>query len=207
MVAYSQQPTDWIELFDGQSLDGWTQRGGAAKYEVTDGTIVGTSVPNTANSFLCTEREYSDFELAVEFWVDDELNSGVQVRSASRQDYKNGRVHGYQVEIDPSQRSWSAGIYDEARDGWLADLSENETARAAFHHNRWNQLRIRAQGKRIQTWINGVAAVDFSEAAVPAGFIALQVHGVGDRQDRLQVRWRNIRLIDLAEKMESDVRP
>ena len=102
----------WVSLFDGKTLDGWTQRGGVAKYTVEDGAIVGRTVLNTPNSFLCTNRNYADFELELEFLVDPKLNSGVQIRSNSYPAYRKGRVHGYQVEIDPSARAWSAGIYD-----------------------------------------------------------------------------------------------
>ena len=206
-AATAQDNSKWIGLFNGQTLEGWTQRGGNAKYEVVDGTIVGTAVPNTPNSFLCTEKDYADFELTLEFWVDDGLNSGIQIRSASREDYQNGRVHGYQVEIDPSDRSWSAGIYDEGRAGWLFGLAENEAARAAFKHNQWNQLRIVARGKRIQTWLNDVAAADFGKASVRSGFVALQVHGIGDSQQHLQVRWRSIKLLELPEQPEGEALP
>ena len=105
----------WIQLFDGKTLDGWTQRGGKAVYAVEDSAIVGSSVPHTSNSFLCTDKHYGDFELELDFRVDSSLNSGVQIRSNSLPDYKNGQVHGYQVEIDPSSRAWSGGIYDEGR--------------------------------------------------------------------------------------------
>lgn len=189
----------WIDLFDGNSLEGWVQRGGEAKYTVEDGVIVGTSAPNTANSFLCTEKNYDDFLLELEFKVDPTLNSGVQVRSQSLDSYKDGRVHGYQVEIDPSTRAWSAGIYDEARRGWLYKLDQNEAARKAFKSDDWNHLRVRAVGDSLKTWINGVPAADLRDDMTPSGFIALQVHGVGKRAEPLQVRWRNIRLQDLGE--------
>ena len=168
----------WQALFDGKTLDGWTQRGGKAKYAVEDGTIVGTTVPKTPNSFLCTEKPYADFELELEFMVDDELNSGIQIRSAARDD---GRVFGYQVEIDPSDRAWSAGIYDEARRGWLNPLAEDSPARAAFRHNDWNHYRIVCIGDWLRTWINGEPAADLRDPMTSEGFIALQVHGVGKR--------------------------
>jgi hypothetical protein len=136
-------------LFDGKSFDGWTQHGGKAQYTLEDGMVVGTSVPNTPNSFLCTDKEYGDFELELEFKVHPDLNSGVQIRSqvfaepkeVTLPDGKGGektykfaadRVHGYQVEIDPKARAWSGGIYDEGRRGWLNNLENNEPARKAF---------------------------------------------------------------------------
>ncbi len=193
------QEDGWVELFDGQSLDGWTQRGGKASYTVEDQQIVGTTVPNTPNSFLCTKQHYDNFVLQLEFKVHPELNSGVQIRSNSLPEYNNGRVHGYQVEIDPSDRAWSAGIYDEGRRGWLFNLTQKDDARYAFQQDQWNKLLIIAIGNRIRTWLNGVPAADLTDDMTASGFIALQVHGVGGRQDPISVRWRNIRLRQVGD--------
>jgi len=187
----------WEYLFDGKTLNGWIQRGGSARYFVEDGVIVGTSVPNTPNSFLCTEKVYSDFILELDFKVDVGLNSGVQIRSNSFKEYKNGRVHGYQVEIDPSERAYSGGIYDEARRGWLHDLKDNEPARRAFKSGQWNHFRIEAIGNSIKTWINNVPAADLVDSMTKTGFIALQVHST-ESKEPLYVRWQNIRIIDLS---------
>ena len=184
----------WTALFDGKSLKGWQQRGGKATYRVENETIVGTSAPNTPNSFLCTKNHWGDFELELEFQVDPQLNSGIQIRSNSLPEYHNSRVHGYQVEIDPSDRGWSGGIYDEGRRGWIAPLSGNTAARYAFRQGEWNRFRIVAIGDSIRTWINGVPAADLVDSKTAEGFIALQVHSVGERADPLKVRWRNIRL-------------
>ena len=197
------QDSEWKSLFDGKSFAGWTQKGGKAKYEIKDGVIVGKTVPNTPNSFLCTEKMYGDFELEVEFKVHPELNCGIQIRSNSLPDYKNGRVHGYQVEIDPSDRAWSGGIYDEARRGWLNNLKENNAARYAFKQNDWNKYRVLAVGDRIRTWINGVPAADLIDDMTAKGFIALQVHGVGKRKDELTISWKNIRLRENPTQVES----
>ncbi|MFW6327890.1 MAG: 3-keto-disaccharide hydrolase, partial [Bacteroidota bacterium] len=98
------QKAEWTYLFNGKDLGGWIQKNGDAPYEVVDSAIVGMSVLNTPNSFLCTEKYYGDFILELEFKVDENLNSGVQIRSNSVPEYMDGRVHGYQVEIDPSPR-------------------------------------------------------------------------------------------------------
>ena len=196
-------------LFDGKTLDGWEQHSGTAKYSVENGEIVGTSVPNTGNSFLCTKNKYADFILELEFKVDPVLNSGIQIRSnffekETEIDLGNGktkkvpadRVHGYQVEIDPSDRAWSGGIYDEGRRGWLNNLKENEPARNAFKQNEWNHYRIVCKGDSIKTWINGVQAADLKDGLTSEGVIALQVHGVGNKKEKVgkQIRWRNIRI-------------
>ncbi len=190
----------WEILFDGKTLNGWIQRNGQAKFEVKDGAIVGTTVVGEPNSFLCTKKNYANFILELEFWVDDELNSGVQIRSLSSPDYMNGRVHGYQVEIDPSPRAWTAGIYDEAGRGWLYDMRLNEAARKAFKHGTWNHLHIEAIGHHIRTWINGVPAANLIDDAIAEGFIGLQVHQ--HSKAGLQVRWRNIRILDLGTAVE-----
>jgi hypothetical protein len=199
----------WTKLFNGKNLDGWIQRGGKAKYRVEDGQIVGTSVPKTGNSFLCTKRDYGDFILELEFKVQDKLNSGVQIRSHCFDEAKTieakgkkikipaGRVHGYQVEIDPSARAWTGGIYDEGRRGWLNDLKTNEAARKAFKANEWNKFRIECRGDSIKTWLNGVAAADLKDSMTPSGFLALQVHAVGDRKETLEVRFRDLRIKEL----------
>ncbi len=188
----------FVPLFDGKTLDGWKQLGGKADYEAVDGMIVGSSVPNTSNSFLCTEKDYANFVLELEFKVDPSLNSGIQIRSHSLADYKDGRVHGYQVEIDPSSRAWTAGIYDESRRGWLNNLKDNEPARKAFKGGAWNKVRVEAVGASIKTWLNGVPAADLIDSLTPSGFIGLQVHGVGGRTDPVTVAWRNIRIKDLG---------
>ena len=199
----------WKPLFKGKNLDGWIQRGGNAKYRVEDKQIVGSSVPNTSNSFLCTTRDYADFILELEFKVDPKLNSGVQIRSHCFDEKKTlevkgkkiniptGRVHGYQVEIDPSERAWSGGIYDEGRRGWLVKLEGNEAARKAFKPNEWNKFRIECRGDSIKTWINGIAAADLKDSLTPSGFIALQVHGVGKEKEPREVRFRNLRIKEL----------
>lgn len=190
---------NWIPLFDGSTLDGWIQRGGKANYTVEDGVIVGTTVPNTPNSFLCTEKNYGDFILDVDFKVSSKMNSGIQFRSNSLPEYRDGRVHGYQCEIDPSDRAWTGGIYDEGRRGWLDSHIDNSAARYAFKPGEWNQFRIQAVGDSIRTWLNGVAAADLKDDLTATGFIALQVHGVGNRTDPLTVRWRNIRIREIAD--------
>ena len=192
---------DWVNLFDGKTLDGWVQRGGKATYKVIDNAIVGTTVTGTPNSFLCTAKNYGDFELELEFIVDDRLNSGVQIRSNSYAAYRNGRVHGYQVEIDPSPRAWSAGIYDESRRGWLNSLKENEAARKAFKNGRWNKYRVLAVGDSIKTWINGVPAADLQDSMTASGFIGLQVHSA--KVAGLEVRWRNIRLREIETEQKT----
>ncbi len=185
----------WTDLFNGNDLSGWKQLNGEAKYEVVDGQIVGTTVANTPNSFLATEETYSDFILEVEMLLVDEFNSGIQFRSESRSDYMNGRVHGYQCEVDPSERAWSAGIYDEARRGWLYPLELNPEAQSAFKKGEWNKYRIECIGSDIKTYLNDVQAAHLIDDRTTEGFIALQVHSINDEAlAGRQIKWRNIRI-------------
>lgn len=193
--AFSQND-GWTNLFNGKDLKGWKQLNGEAKYEVKDGVIVGTTVLNTPNSFLCTEKNYSDFIFEVELLVEENMNSGIQFRSESKADYNNGRVHGYQCEVDPSARAWSGGIYDEARRGWLYPLDLNPDAQSALKMGEWNTYRIECIGTSIKTWLNGVACAHVIDDMTPTGLIALQVHGIGTKKESegQQIKWRNIRI-------------
>jgi hypothetical protein len=201
----------FISLFDGKTLDGWEQHSGKAEYRVEDGAVVGKTVLNTGNSFLCTKKKYGDFVLEFEFKVADGMNSGVQFRSefyekettveidGKPRKFPADRVFGYQYEIDPSKRAFTGGVYDEARRGWLFDLKNNEAARQAFQNGDWNTARIECQGDRIKTWINGVPAADLQDGLTTKGLIALQVHGIGAKAEKAgeEVRWRNLRIKEL----------
>lgn len=188
---------DWEPLFNGKNLSGWVQRGGKADYRVQDGAIVGYTKVNTDNSFLCTKKEYGDFILEFEFRVSEGMNSGVQLRSESLKSYNNGRVHGYQFEIDPSDRAWTGGIYDEARRGWLYPLTKNPKAQTAFRHNEWNRVRVEAIADNIRTWVNGIPCADLVDNMTLSGFIALQVHTIGNNkaEEGKTVSWRNLRIL------------
>ena len=139
----------WEPLFNGKNLSGWKKLNGKAQFKVENGVIVGVSKMNTPNSFLATKKTYGDFILEFDFKIDEGLNSGVQFRSLSEKKYQKGRVHGYQFEIDPSERAWCGGIYDEARRGWLYPLTFNSDAKTAFKKGEWNKARIEAVGNTI----------------------------------------------------------
>jgi len=194
--SYAQDDTGWAYLFNGLDLNGWIQRNGNAEYRVENREIVGVSVADAPNSFLCTANDYQDFILELEVNVEPPLNSGIQFRSLSKDSYQQGRVHGYQCEIDPSNRAWSGGIYDEARRGWLYNLVRNPKGQHAFQQGVWNKYRIEAVGDTIRTWINGVMCSNLVDNETASGFIALQVHGVGNDPEKVgkTVKWRNIRI-------------
>lgn len=187
--------TPWVNLFDG-TLSGWTQKGGEANYEIKEDMIVGSTVHDTPNSFLTTDKMYDDFILELDYKVDSTMNSGIQIRSNSFPHYQNGRVHGYQIEIDPSDRAWSAGIYDEGRRGWLVTLDDNPEAQKAFKQNEWNHYRVEAIGDTLRTWVNGVPAAHLIDGKTASGFIALQVHSIGKEQkEGTEIAWKNVKIL------------
>ena len=202
-AASSASATDWVKLFDGKTLDGWIQKNGTAKYKVVDGTIHGTTNEGSPNSFLCSEKEYGDFELEFEVKVHNSLNSGVQIRSKTKEpkgDAKFGRVYGPQVEIEASgAKGAEAGyVYGEATGlGWLTskeDLKPHKTMK----DGEWNKFRVVATGATISTWINGRQIEELTHAGIykthPKGFIGLQVHGIRKGTGPYDVAWKNIRI-------------
>jgi hypothetical protein len=185
----------WQPLFNGKDLNGWHSLNGKAKYEVVDGTITGTTVFGEPNSFLATDKAYGDYMLEFEFLLENDMNSGVQFRSESKPEYMNGRVHGYQYEIDPSPRAWSGGIYDEARREWLYTMELNPPLKQQLQLKTWYKCRIECTGNIIRTFLNGKPAANLVDDLTTKGFIALQVHAVGKPEEAgKKIRWRNIRI-------------
>lgn len=184
-------PGEEVRLVDGKSLAGWRALGDARYAPVDDG-ILG-EVGGGGQSFLVTERSFGDFILDVD--VTNELpgNSGIQVRSHVNE---KGRLFGYQIEIDPSERAWSGGLYDEGRRGWLQDLSKNEAGRKAFVPGKTNHYRIECVGPWIRAWVNGVPTADCFDPLDLEGVIGLQVHS----GKNTRVRWTSFRLLDLGRQ-------
>ncbi|WP_157207225.1 3-keto-disaccharide hydrolase [Mariniflexile maritimum] len=187
---------DWTPLFNGKDLKGWKQLNGTAPYSIANGEIIGVTKTNTENSFLCTEKNYGDFILEFDVLLDPSINSGVQFRSNSIKNFKDGKVHGYQFELDPSDRAFTGGIYDEGRNGWIYPLSLNPKAQKAFQNGVWNSCRIEAIGNTIKTWVNGVQCAYLVDDVTASGFIALQVHSIGsdEKQAGKEIRWKNIKI-------------
>ncbi len=190
---------EWIQLFDGKTLNGWVHMNGAHTFVVEDGAIVGRTVESSAsiNSFLCSLQEFDDFELELETYMDQVTNSGIQVRTrvrpvpgsgAAGQSFA-GRVNGPQLEIRryyPGQPTTGV-LYGEALGtGWLSSQQKVENGHRYFVDEGWNKLRLVARGPRIQTWVNGHLIEDLTNEDVykthTKGFIGLQIHGIGDRE-------------------------
>lgn len=188
--ALESLPGRVFELDLGPELSDWS-RLGDADY-TGDGLVITGQVTGGQQSFLHTDRAFGDLILDVDVKLDVASNSGIQVRSTV--DHEAHILSGYQIEIDPTERSWSGGLYDERRRGWLHDLSGDELARAAFDLDGWNSYHIECVGPSLRAWVNGVPAANHLDAMTLEGVIALQVHsGSAGR-----IRWRNLRLRDLG---------
>ena len=194
-AAHAADDADWQSLFDGKSLNGWRLVNGTASYEVIDGAIVGTTKDGTPNSFLATDQTYGDFVLEFEAkQTVGPTNSGVQFRSQSKPEVMQGRVHGPQMDLDPSERQWTGGLYDEAMSGWWYPGTLNPQP-GLYKFNEWNQIRIEAIGPSMRTWVNGQLSAYVLDATYKDGFIALQVHSI-DKPDEAgrKIHWRNLRV-------------
>lgn len=196
LVTNSYAEEKWTNLFNGKDLKGWKVLNGTADFKVINGIIVGTTKQNTPNTFLATTKPYGDFILELDFMANNGINSGVQFRSNSLKTYQKGVVHGYQFEIDANEQGQTGGIYDEQRRGWLYNMDNNPQAKTAFKPAEWNKIRIEAIGNNIRTYLNGVPCADIVDDETASGFIALQVHGMGENGHAGEsIRFKNIRIM------------
>jgi len=193
-----EKEAGWINLFDGKSLSGWKKVAGDAEYKIEDGAILGVTVPNTPNTFLISEKEYSDFVLELDVKIEDtSSNSGIQFRSQydPAGNKGKGKVYGYQYELDPSSRRWTAGVYDEGRRDWLYPLALNASAQDMLMTGVYNKVRVECIGPIIRTWINNKPAASVVDAMDSKGVIALQVHSIGNpAMAGKKIYWKDIRI-------------
>mgnify|MGYP006152703573 FL=1 len=173
-----------VNLFKGDGLEGWTPTGNA-EWSRDGDTIIG-KVGGGGQSFLRTNETYQDFIFEADVWLEVKGNSGIQFRSYL---VDGRRVCGYQAEIDPSDRSWSGGIFSEC-ENWIQNLKDNPRGRAAFQLDGWNRYRIECLGDHSRIWVNGIPTADLHDDRFKSGFIALQVHS--GRQGT--IHWRNPRM-------------
>ena len=207
-----QESQGWRLLFDGTTLNGWKVYGEPAKFYAQDGVLIGEALLESG-SYLVTDRDYGDFVMEAEVKVDSGFNSGIQIRSRilpadttlsflsgrlerSERTFKKGMLVGYQIEVDPTDRAWSGGLYEPGGRGWLTTLENRPEAKAAFRRDGWNRFRIEARGDTLRSWVNDVPVVDTTDTARSTGPIALQSHaaesadGVGHK-----VYFRNLRIL------------
>ena len=212
LIAYASfaRGGEWEQLFNGKNLKGWEKLDGTAEYRVENGEVIGTSKTGTPNTFMATKKTYGDFILEYDMKMEGGLNSGVQFRSVSHRPDGSARVNGYQVECDDhSDRPWVGGIYEEASRGWLYPMSYNPESYKAFKRGDWNHYRIEAIGNSIRTYINDVSFANLVDDFRSEGFIALQVHGIGNdaEQEGKEISWKNVRILteNLAGERHMDI--
>lgn len=201
---------EWIKLFNGKDIEGWEKKGGEAAYIVEDGCIVGTTKPNTPNTFLCPPKKYGDFELTFDVKCDPALNSGVQIRSISnagevpaglsekdavkaKKKADGKSLFGPQVEIAANGNA--AAVWFEGVGGWLLD-PKPEVTNKTYKKEEWNNYRVLAKGEHIQVWLNGTKISDGKDTRThfAKGRLGFQVHGIGKKTEALSVRWKNIKI-------------
>ncbi len=207
----------WQNLFDGKTLNGWKIVGGEADFYVEDSMIVCNTILDIDAGYLVTEKSYNNYILELDVKIDTSLNSGVQCRSqiwekdtittylagdrngTIRQlKWKAGYIWGYQIEVDPSDRAWSGGLFEEGNRGWLVTLADNEAARKSFKPMDWNHYKIVMNGNKIQAWVNGIITVDTIDEMSASGFIGLQFHeAYREWQVDKKVLWKNIKIKEL----------
>ncbi|MGV6947211.1 3-keto-disaccharide hydrolase [Sphingobacterium kyonggiense] len=197
LSSYAQSKAESIVEFpfNGKDLSGWKTVGGNAPFYIEENSIVGVMTKKTANTFLVTEKEYGDFILQLEVKLDGTTtNSGIQTRSHIDPKGNNGkgRVYGRQVDIDPTPRAWTGGIYDEGRREWLYPLDLNPAAKTAYKPGEFNDIIIQVIGNETRTWVNGIPTSYVIDSLDKTGFIALQVHSIPDSLDGKRVFFRNL---------------
>jgi len=209
-AAITVNAQEWEELFNGKNLKGWEKLDGSAEYRIENGEVIGTSRTRTPNTFMATKKVYGDFILEYEMKMDRGLNSGVQFRSVALQPDGSERVNGYQVECDDHDgRPWAGGIYEEASRGWLYPMAYHMCVTKENKRGEWNKIRVEAVGSTIRTYINEVNFANLVDDKRSEGFIALQVHGIGNNEalEGKEIRWKNIRIMTVEPEkyMISDV--
>jgi hypothetical protein len=170
-------------LFDGRTLDGW--EGDAKWWRVQDGALTGGSTTEKIphNYFLATTRSFQNFDLRLKLKLTGDpttglINSGVQLRSLRVPN--NTEMSGYQVDAGDK---WWGKLYDESRrNKVIADSPDSAAVTASIRAGDWNDYRILTEGPRLRSWINGVAALDYTEtdpAIALDGKIGIQIHSGG----------------------------
>ena len=174
-------------LFNGKDLTGWEIYGTELWY-VEDGLLVCESGPDKGYGYLATEKFYKNFDLTLEFLQEANGNSGVFFRST----IEGTRITGWQCEVAPPGHD-TGGIYESYGRGWLVRIEDSKEN--ILKAGEWNKLRIRVEGDRVQTWLNGEPMVDFTDEKIGQanGSIALQIHDGGG----IKVRWRNLEIEEL----------
>lgn len=191
----------WINLFNGKNFDGWKIIGSNGKAWVEDGAFVCHQVSNTPeHTFISTKKKYDDFIFEAEAKIEGNLHTGFLLRSINaKSDTAKVAIYGYQLKIDPSERRWTGGVFDDFGKSWkwFYPLKESEKARSAFQLNEWNHFRVEAIGDSIKVWVNDIPTCNLIHNKYNKGYIAIKIHGMGENpeMEKVLMRYRNIRII------------
>lgn len=187
----------WTELFDGETLDGWFVHHGDLPFDVRDGEIVGATAVDIPTHYLTTNNQYDDFILELEMNNSTGENSGVQFRSVTDAPFYTG-LTGYQLEVDPTERGWTGGIYFEGVGTWQHPPINNPACKKSWRKDGWNTLRIEAKGKQMRTFVNEIPCAYLFDEYLQKGHIGLQIHSIGSNPNAAgaETRWRNIRILE-----------
>jgi len=184
-------------LFNGKDLTGWTARGGTCEFKVEDGVIIGTCVPGSNSTYLCTDREdFKDFVFTCDIKWEVDGNTGVMFRAKRKPGKKGGEVvFGPQAEMEGFERDrgWSGGIYGQSCGGYFYPLwlRSHEKVRNALGREKWNRITVSAKGNVVRTWVNGIPAAHWEDdGTYPTGYFGLQIH----KGDQGTVHFRNLQV-------------
>ena len=179
-LAASIAHAEPVPLFDGKTFAGWEGDIGTV-WRIEDGAFVAGSLEKKQekNNFLATTKTYGDFKLTLKWKLEGTegfVNGGVQFRTERIPNHHE--VSGYQADLG---KGYDGALYDESRrKKMLAQPLPEVLAKAQKPLGEWNDYRIRAEGNRIQIWLNEVQTVDYTETEPNidlTGIIAVQIHG------------------------------
>ena len=185
--VYGKEPAPLESLFNGKDLSGWSVLP-AGQWKIEDGVIRGTSrASEKRHGMLVSEKSYRDFEITIEYKA-IAGNSGLYFRS--KYDKRASKMKGFQAEIDASGKH-PGGLYETGGRTWV--VKPDRTSKA-FKPGQWNEMRVRAQGRDVIVFLNGVKTAELkNDSGSLEGYFGLQLHG-GQRMD---VSFRNIRIREL----------
>ncbi|MEH6416201.1 3-keto-disaccharide hydrolase [Pseudomonas sp. CGJS7] len=189
--AAEQPGKQWQSLFDGKTLDGWRASEKPGSFSVRDGQIV-VRGPRSHLYYVgeVQRHDLRDFELQLQVMTKPGANSGVYFHTAWQQDGWPGK--GYEVQVNNSQS-------DPKRTGGLYGVQDNYQAPAK--DNVWFTMRIRVEGNRVRTFVDGKQIVDYTQPerlerpeemkgrVLSSGTFALQAHDPDS-----EVHYRNIKV-------------
>ena len=190
----------FVELYNGENLDGWTPKGGYCTFEAAGESIKGVCVPGSPSTYLSTEKaDYTDFIFTAELKWEVDGNTGIMFRAQSRPGEEYETVFGPQAEMEDEDRKryWSGGIYGQSAGRWAYPLwlDAHKEARDAINYDEWNRITIKATGNTVKTWVNGIPAAHWKTKEYLEGFFSLRVHS--GKQGA--ILFRNIKVKEVAE--------